>query len=87
MPKGGEFIKMYIAEKTIEPIIKDEFELYETKDVETVDGTIVEVKSSIGRFRLDQLEEQKANLTEQYNSQLVEVNDKIKAISDLIAIK
>ena len=78
---------MYIAEKTIEPVIKDEFTLYETKEGETVDGVKVEVKNSLGRVRLDQLEEQKTNLTTQYNSQVEEVNAKIKAITDLTETK
>jgi len=78
---------MYIAEKTVEPVIKDEFELYKTEEVKTVDGATVEVKSSIGRVRLDQLEEQKANLTEQYNSQIAEIDAKIKSITDLGSTK
>lgn len=69
----------YIARLATAPEVQDEYELFTTEEVEAVDGSKVEVKKSLGRFRLDQLEEQKKNLL----AQIAEIDEKIASITAL----
>ena len=67
---------MYTAAKAQ---IDEEFELFTIETVEDVDGNPVQVKKSLGRFRLDELEAQKSILQEQID----DIDEKINAINTL----
>lgn len=70
---------MYIAKLATETVAQDEYELFTTATAEGVDGEEVEIKQSLGRFRTDQLENEKKNLL----AQIAEVDAKLEAIASL----
>jgi len=71
----------YTAKLATETVAQDEFELFTTETATTADGTEVEILKSLGRFRTDQLEAQKANLL----NQIAELDEKLAAIEAIQA--
>jgi len=69
----------YLAKKVTASVIKDEYELFATEEAEAVDGSTVAVKKSLGRVRLDQLNDQKQSLL----AQIKDIDEKIKVIEAL----
>jgi len=66
----------YFAKKTSAPAVEEEFDLFTAVEMEDVNGNTVEVKKPLGRFRLDQLEAQKASL----QKQISDIDERIAAI-------
>lgn len=61
--------------------VSEEFELFTVETVEDVNGNPVQIKKSIGRFRLDQLQAQKEALLKQ----IADIDEKIAAIQAIMA--
>lgn len=66
----------YTAQKAL---VDEEFELFTVETAEDINGKQVQIKKSLGRFRLDQLESQKATLQEQ----IADIDEKIVAIKSI----
>ena len=63
--------------------VSEEFELFTIETVEDVNGNPVQIKKSIGRFRLDQLQAQKEALLKQ----IADIDEKIAAIKAIKSSK
>ena len=69
-------INRFDIEDMIGKAVEEEFDLFTAVEMEDVNGNIVEVKKPLGRFRLDQLEAQKASL----QKQISDIDERIAAI-------
>lgn len=58
------------------PTVTERFELFTPVEMETVDGTPVTVKKSIGFYRIEDLQQQKTELL----NRIAEIDEKIAAI-------
>jgi|GEM_PF-5490421 len=74
---------MYLAQATKNPAVEKEYELYKTKDVEDVGGKKVTIKEAVGRFRIDQLLEEKKRIDSVYASEKADIEEKISSIEAL----